>query len=300
MHFHRFRFLILVLLCGFGPMASAQAAPVLVDSTWLESRLKDRDLAVIDMTDDDLQYTRYHIPGAIRLAYADLLNAPVGKKPPTPLTDSQLAKQLGQLGISRQTRLVLYDDVGALNAGRLFLDLERIGHPSVSVLDGGLVKWVLEGRRVDNTPVLRTPVSYALGTTRRANVATLTDVQRAASQADPVLLLDVRSRDEYTGNLKEPRSGHIPQARWWPWEQAIRMDSGFTFHEPEVLLTSLAKVEVPDRKTPIILYCRSGHRASQSYLTLRHLGFENIRVYSGSMNEYLQDRAALLVRGLTP
>lgn len=294
------RLLIFVLLCGFGPIAVLQAAPVLVTSAWLEPQLKDRDLVVIDMTDEDLQYTRYHIPGAVRLGYTDLLNAPVGKKPPAPLTDAQLATLLGQLGITRHTRLVLYDDMGGLNAGRLFLDLERIGHPSVSVLDGGLVKWVLEGRRVDNIPVLRKPATYTLGATRRANVAALTDVQRAASQADPVLLLDVRSRDEYTGNPKEPRSGHIPQARWWPWEQAIRMDSGFTLHEPDVLLTSLAKADVPDRKTPIILYCRSGHRASQSYLTLRHLGFENVRVYSGSMNEYLQDRAALLVRGLAP
>jgi len=300
MRFYRFRFLMLVLLCGLGSMTSLQAAPVLVDSAWLEPRLKDHDLVVIDMTDEDLQYTRYHIPGAVRLAYSELLNAPVARKPPTPLTDVQLAKLLGQLGITRQTRLVLYDDMGGLNAGRLFFDLERIGHPAVSVLDGGLVKWVLEGRRVDNTPVIRMPVTYALGTDRRANVAALPDVQRAASKADRVLLLDVRSRDEYTGNPKEPRSGHIPQARWWPWEQAIRMDSGFTLHEPEVLLASLAKAEVPDRKTPVILYCRSGHRASQSYLTLRHLGFENVRVYSGSMNDYLQDRAALLVRGLAP
>jgi thiosulfate/3-mercaptopyruvate sulfurtransferase len=300
MHLRQFRFLMLVLLGVLVPIVAPQAASVLVDAAWLESQLKDPNLVVIDMTDEDLQYTRYHIPGAVRLAYSDLLNAPVGKKPPTPLTDHQLAMQLGQLGIARETRLVLYDDMGGLNAGRLFLDLERIGHPAVSVLDGGLVKWVLEGRRVDNTPVLRKPATYTLGTTRRANVATFSDVQRAASKADLVTLLDVRSRDEYTGSPKESRSGHIPQARWWPWEQAIRMDSGFTFHEPEVLLTSLARAEVQDQKRPIILYCRSGHRASQSYLTLRHLGFENVRVYSGSMNEYQMDRSAQLVRGLTP
>jgi 3-mercaptopyruvate sulfurtransferase SseA len=46
------------------------------------------------------------------------------------------------------------------------------------------------------------------------------------AQAAPVLL-DVRSRDEYTGNPKEARSGHIPGAQWWSWEQSINMQSGF-------------------------------------------------------------------------
>jgi len=292
---------LLVLWADVAP-TTVQAAvpPVLVETMWLESQLRAPDLVVIDMTEDDLQYTRYHIPGSIRLSYSDLLIVPARGKPPVALNDAQLMALLGDQGIDRQTRVVLYDDVGGLNAGRLFLDLERIGHPKVSVLDGGIVKWVLEGRRVDNIPVLRKPVAYTAGPARRANIALRQDVRPAGNSADRVVLLDVRSRDEYTGNPNEARSGHIPRARWWPWEQAIRMESGFTFNEPDALRASLAQVNVQDRMTPVILYCRSGHRASQTYLTLRHLGFENVRVYSGSMNDYLLDKQALLVKGKSP
>lgn len=278
----------------------ANAAPVMVDISWLESHLNEPDVVVVDMTDDEMQYTRYHIPGAVRLSYSNLLNEPVGKAPPAPLTEAQLAKLLGQLGISRQSQVVVYDDVGGLNAGRLFFELERIGHPRVSVLDGGSVKWVLEGRRVDNKPVVRMPVVYRLGQQGRSRLARRPEVQRASDGSEPAVLLDVRTREEYAGNPKEARSGHIPNAHWWPWEQAVRLDSGFILQEPEVLAASLAKVGISDKQTPVILYCRSGHRASQSYLSLRHLGFENVRVYLGSMNDYARDPLAPLVRGLKP
>ncbi len=276
-----------------------QAAPVLVEGAWLEQHLQDKHMVVVDMTDDDLQYTRFHLPGAVRLAYPELLIARGAGKPPARLDDAQFAALLGRLGITRDTHVVIYDDMGGLNAGRLFLELERLQHPAVSVLDGGLVKWVLEGRRVDNIPHLRALVSYRSGKTQRANLATLAEVKQASTQSAPVLL-DVRSRDEYSGSPKANRSGHIPGARWWPWEQAINMENGFAFRAADSLETSLGKFGLSDKRAPVILYCQSGHRASQSYLTLRHLGFENVRVHAGSMLEYAQDAAAVFTRGAEP
>lgn len=278
---------------------AAQAAPVLVDSAWLEAHVKDSNVVIVDMTDDDLQYTRFHLPGAVRLAYHELLQARSPGKPPVRLDDGQFAALLGRLGIARNTHVVIYDDMGGLNAGRLFLELERIRHPEVSVLDGGLVKWVLNGKPVDNIPHLRKPVGYQAGREQRANLATLADVRRVSGQPAPVLL-DVRSRDEYTGNPKEARSGHIPGAQWWSWEQSINMESGFIFQDADKLAASLDRFGLKDRQAPVVLYCQSGHRASQSYLTLRRLGFDNVRVHTGSILEYLLDMAAPLTRGLAP
>lgn len=290
------------LVCLVGLMfqlATAQAAPVLVDSTWLEQHLKDSRVVVVDMTDDDLQYTRYHIPGAVRLAYGELLKPRVPGKPAARLDDAQFAALLGRLGIARDTHVVIYDDMGGLNAGRLFLELEHIRHPEVSVLDGGLVKWVLDGKRVDNIPQVRLPVTYRPGKEQRANLATLTQLKPPAGQATP-LLIDVRTREEYAGHPKDPRGGHIPGAQWWPWEQSIGMDNGFVFQAPDKLNTDLGKLGLKDKQAPVILYCRSGHRASQSYLALRQLGFDNVRVYAGSMLDYLQEKDAPVARGAVP
>lgn len=78
------------------------------------------------------------------------------------------------------------------------------------------------------------------------------------------------------------------------------MGSGFTFQKADKLAASLDKSGLKDRHAPVILYCQSGHRASQSYLTLRRLGFDNVRVHTGSMLEYLLDKTAPLTRGLAP
>jgi len=278
---------------------AAQAAPVLVDSVWLEQHLQDSRVVIVDMTDDDLQYTRFHLPGAVHLAYHELLQPRGPGKPPARLDDAQFAALLGRLGIARDTHVVIYDDMGGLNAGRLFLEMERIQHPDVSVLDGGSVKWVLDGKRVDNIPQLRKPVTYRPGKLQQDNLATLEQVKQASAMT-AALLLDVRSRDEYTGSPKEARSGHIPGAQWWPWEQSISMESGFTFLDADKLEAGLKKIGLNDRQAPVVVYCQSGHRASQGYLTLRQLGFNNVRVHTGSMLEYLSDKAAPLSRGLAP
>ena len=69
----RVRFLISLVFGLALVSGTAQAAPVLVDSAWLEAHYRDSKLVIVDMTDDDLQYTRFHLPGAVRLAYHELL-----------------------------------------------------------------------------------------------------------------------------------------------------------------------------------------------------------------------------------
>lgn len=286
-------FLISLLFSG-----GVLAAPVLVDGAWLEKQLGRDNVVVVDMSDDDVQYARFHLPGAVRLDYNALLKPSGRGRPKQRLDDEALMKLLGQLGIARDSQVVVYDDMGGLNAGRLFLELERLGHPQVSVLNGGLVQWILDGRKVDNKPVLRKPVAYRAPDARRDNLATLHDVLKAGD--NKITLLDVRTPEEYTGDPKQPRSGHVPGARAWPWEQAVQMENGFVFRDADALRTSLATAGVRDTTQPVILYCQSGHRASQTYLTLRHLGFEHVRLHSGSILEYLQETAAPLMRGNMP
>jgi thiosulfate/3-mercaptopyruvate sulfurtransferase len=88
------------------------------------------------------------------------------------------------------------------------------------------------------------------------------------------------------GEAKKPRTGHIPGARLWPWEQAVDFAKGFVRVDEATLKKSLAAAGAKSGKTPIVAYCRSGHRAAQTYLTLRSLGYDDVRVYANSINEY--------------
>lgn len=275
------------------------AAPVLVNSGWLAKHIDSKNVAVIDMSAEDTQYDRFHLPGATRLPNYALVMRGKKDKFSKPIPADRLAKILGQLGITSKHHIVIYDDMGGLQAGRLFWQLEAIGHKEVSVLDGGLVKWILEGRKVVNTPVKRTIAQYSLTSKTRNNLATMEDVKRA-SESGETILLDVRSEEEYIGDLKKRRGGHVPGARWWPWQQAVNFNNGFTRAAASKIKTSLQKVGVRDAGQPVITYCYSGHRAAQSYLTLRSLGYENVRLYARSMAEYGLYKSSPLKLGRKP
>jgi thiosulfate/3-mercaptopyruvate sulfurtransferase len=288
-------------LCVFGLLwivsGLSLAAPVYVEHDWLAKNLGNEQIMVVDMTSDDVQYLRYHIPGAVRLSYQDIVTRRKDKVS-IRLPDTQLVRVLGSIGMKPEQHVVIYDDMGGLNAGRLFWELERIGHKNVSVLRGGLVQWVLAGHKVDNRAVKPTPVQYtkpsAGGRVNEAGLAAVT----TASKNGKAVLIDVRSQEEYVGHPRYPRSGHVPGAKWASWEDNVDFEKGFVPKRPELLMSKLNSLGVKDKNTPVIVYCRSGHRASQSYLTLRNLGFSDVRLYDGSMAEYARQPKLALVKGM--
>lgn len=268
-----------------------------VSGQWLEQRLGDPNLVILDMSSDANQYQRFHLPGAIQFANQYLMQMRQdGVMMQIP--QQRLVQLLGILGISRDTQVVLYDDIGGLQAGRMLWALEQIGHQKVAVLDGGLVRWVLDGRKVVNTPVEPKPVSYRLEGEGKENGITA-DQLKALLDDGKTRLVDVRTDQEYTGSPKDPRSGHIPGAVWWPWQQGVDFEGGFVMADRDKLLASLASVGVtPDQ--PVVLYCRTGHRASQAYYTLKELGFKDLRMYDGSMQEWSKRSDLPLKQGMQP
>jgi len=282
----------------FTLMVSTAHAGIMVDTSWLQKHLNDKNLVLIDMS-DQTQYQRFHIPGAIYLGYGNLVQKRKKDKVSLRISNQRLYKILGYIGVTRNSHVVIYDDMGGLNAGRLYWDLERIKHPRVSVVNGGLVKWILEGRKVENKYNERKPVAYLAGSSTINNEINLTQIKQA-SQLKKQVLLDVRSREEYLGYPKYKRTGHIPGAKLWSWDDTINFAGGFTLKKPDELLASLAKAGVKKKSQPLVVYCRSGHRASQAYLVLKHLGFQNVLLYDGSMAEYSKDLTAPVRQGLNP
>lgn len=291
-----FSLAVLCFLLAYSVQSAA--VPVLVSTDWVAKHRQDKGIILVDMSQSDLQYARFHLPGAIRLPYRALKKRLKAKKFPVRLDNKELYRLLGLLGITRNMHIIIYDDMGGLESGRFYWELERTGHPRVSVMNGGLVKWVLEGRPVDNKAVKRPPTTYQAKGKGRRNEVVLADVLKPSGK--PALLLDVRTKEEYHGDMRRRRGGHIPGAHWWEWDQSVNIPQGFVLHKDKHLLASLKAVGVTEKKQQIIVYCRSGHRAAQSYLVLRSLGFTNVRLYANSMNEYGSLRTAPLRRGMQP
>ena len=274
------------------------ASPLLVETEWLKKHIDLSDIRLIDMS-DKIQYQRFHIPGAIHLPYA-AINKLNNKKISYSVGQKDIIKILGLLGITNKDHIVIYDDMAGLHASRLFWELEAIGHKKISLLNGGLVKWVLSGNKVDaHFPQIKAAQYKAEKNSSRSNSINIQQIL-GTDFKNQNILLDVRSKEEYTGHIKYPRSGHIPGAKWWEWQHAVNFENAFKLQNQAVIKKQLEKLGINKVDTPITLYCQSGHRASHSYFTLRNLGFTHVRLYDGSMSEYSRQKLAPLIKGLKP
>ena len=274
------------------------ASSFLVDVDWLEKNLSSSSIRLIDMS-DDTQFQRFHIPGATHLPYA-AINKRNKQGVSLSAGRDHIIKVLGFLGIRSDHHVVIYDDMGGLHAGRLFWELEKIGHKNISLVDGGLVKWILSGKKVTASTKETKPVQYIADTkATRNNTVTLDEILKNNFN-DKNILLDVRSKDEYLGHPRYPRSGHIPNAKWLEWSEAVNFEDAFKAKKTATLKKQLGNIGIKDINTPVTLYCQSAHRASQSYFTLRQLGFKNVKIYDGSMSEYSKIKTAPLKKGLAP
>jgi len=289
-----FKFIISVILIT--QISTVWAAPDLVTTKWLAKNHNNKLIVLIDMS-ESLQYQRFHIPGAIHLPYQYLNQS--RRRVSLSIGGKNMVKLLGQTGISQDSHVIVYDDTGGLHAARLLWELEQLDHPKMSLLDGGLVKWIREGRKISfQTPVpkVRKYVAKNISLSRTANLKEVAPTTRDQK----TILLDVRSPEEYRGHPKQPRSGHIPGARFWQWDQALDIDNGFVLHDSSSLKKEMKQIGLSDPEQPVIVYCHSGHRAAHTYYTLRHLGFKNVKLYDGSMKEYEQQKTKPLIKGMQP
>jgi len=269
----------------------------LVDINWLEKNLNNPSIRLIDMS-DDTQFQRFHIPTSIHLPYAVInkrnkqgVSFSVGKQ--------QIINILGLLGIQAHHHVVIYDDMGGLHASRLFWELEKIGHKNISLVNGGLVKWILSGKKVTAEIEEVKHVPYKSNAKGRNNTITAEKILSSKFN-NKNILLDVRSKEEYIGHPRYPRSGHIPNAKWWEWQQAVNFQNAFQIQKQAKLKKQLKELGISKSDTPITLYCQSAHRASHSYFALRNLGFDNVKIFDGSMSEYSKIKSAPLTKGIKP
>lgn len=273
-------------------------SPLIVEASWLEKNLNSSSIRLIDMS-DDTQFQRFHIPGATHLPYS-AINTRNKKGVSFSVGKNQIIKILGLLGIQSKHHVVIYDDMGGLHASRLFWELEKLGHKNISLLNGGLVKWILAGKKVVADSKNIKPVQYITDSNHGRNNTVAIEEMINTKFNNKNILLDVRSKDEYVGHPRNPRGGHIPNAKWWEWSQAVDFENAFKMQNTATLRKQLQQIGVSKTDAPITLYCQSAHRASQSYFTLRKLGYKNVKVYDGSMSEYSKIKSAPLTRGLNP
>jgi thiosulfate/3-mercaptopyruvate sulfurtransferase len=263
--------------------------PPLISTAALALRLGAPDIRLVDASwhldgrDGRPDFEAARLPGAV---FFDLeaSSDPDSTLPHMLPAAEDFGARMGSLGLRETDHIIVYDTVGIRSSARAWWMFRVMGAPRVQVLDGGLPRWLAEGRPVESGSP--TPVRPATFTARldRAAVADLDDVHAALAGAAQVL--DARPVDRFEGRAPEPReglrSGHMPGALNLPFLHLLHADG--TMKPPHELKAVFDAAGV-DRVQAVVTTCGSGVTAAILSLGLTVLGRPS-RLYDGSWAEW--------------
>jgi len=264
----------------------------LVSTAWLAGELGAPDLVVLDASwhmpaaerDARADYETRHIPGARLFDIDALSDAAVSAPHMLPPADA-FGSAMGELGVGSGDRIVIYDDSVLHTSARAWFMLRHFGARQVAILDGGLAKWLGEGRPTEGGYPPRRAARFD-PVERPGEVVNKDEVRRGTG----LPLVDARGAGRFTGEEADPRPGvapgHIPGARNLPYAALYREDG--TFCSEGELRAAFAQAGV-DPARPFVASCGSGVTANSLIFAAHLLGNDRTRLYDGSWSEWGAD-----------
>ncbi|RCU47119.1 sulfurtransferase [Haloplanus salinus] len=253
---------------------------IVVSVDWLADHLDE--VRVVDVRDAWEFDGIGHLPGAVNVPF-DRFRSDEGDEGMLPGAE-RWAALLGDVGIDRDDAIVAYDDEHGVFAARFLVTAFLYGHETLHLLDGDFSAWSRERETTSEAPSVE-PSTYDV---REPAASPLVDFEavRAALDSDAVVV-DTREAWEY-------EEGHLPGAVQLDWRELV--DAETRGLKPDAELESLLAERgiTPDRR--VVLYCNTARRISHTYVALRHLGYDAVDFYEGSLTEWTE-RGGPVVEG---
>ena len=262
-----------------------------VSTEWLGVHLADADLRVIDASwhmpttarKGDAEFREAHIPGAVFFNIDTIADQSTNLPHMLPRAP-EFARAMGELGLGDNMRFAIYDSVGLFAAARVWWTLRAHGVKDVFILEGGLPKWIKEGRPVEAGEAKPKPATFTPQLDARW-VAGLGDV-KAALAGGSIQVVDARPVDRFEGRAAEPRpglkSGHMPGALNLPYGELLEHGR---LKSKQALAETMAAHGV-DLSRPVLTTCGSGVSAAILALAIEQTGGEIAGLYDGSWAEW--------------
>lgn len=269
----------------------SEKSPFVVSADWLQERLGQPGLAIVDASwylpaqgrDGKAEYEAGHIPGAV-FFNQDVVVDPDAALPHTLPKPALFAQFAGSMGISASDTIVVYDGAGFFCAPRVWWMFRVMGAGDVRLLEGGIDGWKQEGRAVTTEPTKIAPnlfdVKFDAG-----RVASFDDMMRIVGEGS-MQVADARPAGRFAGTDPEPRagmrSGHMPGARNVP---ALALSKDGKLLPLNELRAKLEEAGI-DLSKPVVTSCGSGVTAAVITLALESLGQRDNKLYDGSWSEW--------------
>jgi len=246
-----------------------------ISTNELEKIHQDDSVLIVDARSYK-DYSNGHIPGAVNLDLFSFHWADTSQKGLVSFGE-HMRKILSYSGIDENKKIIFYDDISGMLAARGVWLCLYFSHPDVKMLDGGISKWTRENLPTEKKSTIYKPSHL----TTPLDPSIIVGFEELNENIGKITIIDARSPDEFDGTiLRAARGGHIPTAKNIDWNNNLD-DSGKL--KPDEELESLYEM---DKDSPIVTYCQGAYRAANSYLSLKKLGFKNVKVYLGSWGEW--------------
>jgi thiosulfate/3-mercaptopyruvate sulfurtransferase len=258
----------------------------LVSTQWLEAHLND--VILFDCSwhlptanrNARTEFETTHIAGA-QFFDIDAISDKSTTLPHMLPSPEFFAAEVNKLGANSTSKIVCYDAVGLFSAARVWWMFKIFGYDNVAVLDGGLKKWIAEGRKTE-TGLAQPTTGNFISSFRPQMVKSITQV--ATKQAQ---IVDARSLTRFRGEEPEPREGvkpgHIPGAKNMHYSTLLHSDGTMKPHSELTQIFASAGIDLGKQ---IITSCGSGVTASILSLALTELGANQHALYDGSWAEW--------------
>jgi len=266
----------------------------LVSTDWLNENLNkvkiiDASWHLVKNRNAIKEYKKEHIKNAI---FFDLdknsnqkKNLPHGHFLPAMVNHE---KSISEMGILNTDRIIIYCCSDLISSCRAWFQFLYFGHDPklVSVLNGGMKKWKLEGRKVTN---LKTEIIASKYNAKKNNNMIKVKSQINENKKKKYFtVLDARSKNRFLGLEPEPRqgirSGSIEGSKSLPLSELVNTKDN-TFLDKKKLKNIFNLKEINTNK--IVMSCGSSVSASSLALAYSLINDDYIsKIYVGSWTEY--------------